>query len=131
MRKTGLKRWAIPILLCVALSASCALLGYSFSSTGYEEAFGPAYDKGTSPLNLVSGRDVRFELNARIDEGSLAVKIYNPSNMLVKEYSIASTGVTRETFPYERGVWTVRLTSAGGKGYFKVRLHDKRDYEGF
>ena len=131
MRYADKKRWAIPLFLCGLLAMGCAILDYSFSSTGYEEAFDPAYDKGTSPLNLVSGRDVRFELNARIDEGSLAAKIYNPSNMLVKEYSIASTGLTQETFPYQKGVWTVCLTSAGGKGYFKVRLHDKRDYEGF
>lgn len=130
MRYANKKRWAIPFFLCGLLAAGCAMLDYSFSSTGFEETFGSAYDNGTA-LNIISRRDLRLELNARIDEGQLTVKIYNPSNALVKEYSIASTGLTQETFPYQRGVWTVRLTSAGGKGYFKVRLHDKRDYEGF
>ena len=130
MRYANKKRWAIPFFLCGLLAAGCAMLDYSFSSTGYGEPFGPTYDKGTE-LNIISGRDLRLELDARIDEGRLAVKLYDPSGALVKEYSIASTGLTQETFPYEKGVWTVRLTSAGGKGYFKVRLHDKRDYEGF
>jgi hypothetical protein len=136
MRKTGLKRWAIPFLLCAALAASstlaasCALLGYSFSSTGYGEPFGPTYDKGTE-LNILSGRDLRLELDAHIDEGRLAVKLYDPSGTLVREYSIASSGVTQESFPYKRGVWVARVTSEGGRGSFQIRLHDKRAYEGF
>ena len=130
MRYANKKRWAIPFFLCGLLAAGCAMLDYSFSSTGFEETFGSAYDNGTA-LNIISRRDLRFELNARIDEGQLTVKIYNPSNALIKEYSIASTGVTQESFPYKRGVWVARISSVEGKGSFQIRLHDKRYYEGF
>jgi hypothetical protein len=136
MRYANNKRWSIPLFLCGLLAASsalatgCALLGYSFSSTGYGEPFGPTYVKGTE-LNIISGRDLRLELDARIDAGRLAVKLYDPSGTLVREFSIDSTGVTRETFPYKRGVWVVRISSVEGRGSFQIRLHDKRDYEGF
>jgi hypothetical protein len=130
MRKTTLKRWAIPFFLCGALAMGCSLFSYSFSTTAYDMNFGSAYSGGTE-LEIISGRDVRFELNARIDEGKLSAKIYNPSGTLIKEYLIASTGLTQETFSYEKGKWTIRIASEGGKGYFKVRLHDRREYEGF
>jgi hypothetical protein len=130
MRYANKKRWAIPLFLCGLLAMGCAILDYSFSSTGYGEPFGPTYDKGTE-LNIISGRDLRFELDAHIDQGRLVVKLFDPAGALVKEYSIASSGITQESFSYKRGIWVARISSAEGRGTFQIRLHDKRDYEGF